>query len=489
MASSETSSATCSASSASSSATLAFVESPVQLLNVLEWAYADARRAEAQCAEVQRADAGRAEVQRTEVQRADAGGADTRHVDGPRADAGRADGQCPDGQRPDAGRADARHADGSRADAGRAEVQRPDGSRADAAHVDDPRADGPEPAALPDLTVVVLSPHDPMTRGQLRRMAELARDEGFSVRWEEARGGAGAPIKTIGGLRGPLRRAERIVIGDPFSRYVQLLLTLTRARDLIVVDDGTATMEFISQLAKGEPLVRWHRRGSRGARDMVFAPVSATARRRLTPDDGRRVEVFSSMPVEPPPGVTITANDFAWTRARFGPPRLTGGTDLVGTSLVETGVVDLERYLEAVGSLARAHGATRYFAHRRESAEKLSRVAGEVGLEIVRPDLPLELIARRGPIGHTIVSFPSTVVHTLPLALVGTGVQVAVCDVDPAWLTSDASPRAQGFLSGVTGTARDVRRLGPAPSRAPEAPRDAAPPTSPGPPAAPVAAS
>ncbi|MFF5675821.1 hypothetical protein ACFY8S_38010 [Streptomyces hygroscopicus] len=459
------------------------------MLNVLEWAYADARRAEAQCAEVQRADAGRAEVQRTEVQRADAGGADTRHVDGPRADAGRADGQCPDGQRPDAGRADARHADGSRADAGRAEVQRPDGSRADAAHVDDPRADGPEPAALPDLTVVVLSPNDPMTRGQLRRMAELARDEGFRVRWEEARGGAGAPIKTIGGLRGPLRRAERIVIGDPFSRYVQLLLTLTRARDLIVVDDGTATMEFISQLAKGEPLVRWHRRGSRGARDMVFAPVSATARRRLTPDDGRRVEVFSSMPVEPPPGVTITANDFAWTRARFGPPRLSGGTDLVGTSLVETGVVDLERYLEAVGSLARAHGATRYFAHRRESAEKLSRVAGEVGLEIVRPDLPLELIARRGPIGHTIVSFPSTVVHTLPLALVGTGVQVAVCDVDPAWLTSDASPRAQGFLSGVTGTARDVRRLGPAPSRAPEAPRDAAPPTSPGPPAAPVAAS
>ncbi|WP_432587970.1 hypothetical protein ABVG11_22375 [Streptomyces sp. HD1123-B1] len=357
--------------------TLAFVESPVQLLNVLEWAYADVRRG----------------------------------TTGPER----------------------------------------------------PQSLG---AAL-DLTVVVLSPHDPMTRGQLRRMAELARDEGLTVRWEDARGGAGAPLKTIGGLRGPLRRAGRIVIGDPFSRYVQLLLTLTRARDLVVVDDGTATMEFISQLAGGERLERWHRRGSgRGARDMVFAPVSATARRRLTPGDKRRVEVFSSMPVEPPPGVTVTAHDFAWTRSRFGPPRLTRGTDLVGTSLVETGVVDLERYLEAVAGLARAHGATRYFAHRRESAEKLHRVSAEVGLEIVRPDLPLELIARRGPIGHTIVSFPSTVVHTLPLALVGTGVQVAVCDVDPAWLTSDASPRAQGFLSGVTGTARDVTRLGPPPGAA-----------------------
>jgi hypothetical protein len=53
--------------------------------------------------------------------------------------------------------------------------------------------------------------------------------------------------------------------------------------------------------------------------------------------------------------------------------------------------------------------------------------AGPRGLEVVRPDLPLELIARRGPIGRTVLSFPSTVVHTLPLALSGTPVRVAVC--------------------------------------------------------------
>ena len=125
------------------------------------------------------------------------------------------------------------------------------------------------------------------------------------------------------------------------------------------------------------------------------------------------------MPVEAPPGVEVTANDFAWTRGRFGPPRLTRAADIVGTSLVETGVVDADRYLAAVRTLARTHGATRYFAHRKESAEKLHRLRDETGLEIVRPDLPLELIARRGPIGRLILSFPSTVVHTLPLALRG----------------------------------------------------------------------
>ncbi|MEU0165854.1 hypothetical protein ABZ214_10425 [Streptomyces iakyrus] len=311
------------------------------------------------------------------------------------------------------------------------------------------------------LTLVVLSPLDPMTRGQLRRMSDLARDEGHEVRWEEARGGPLAPFQTIGGLTGLLRRARRVVLGDPFSRYVQLLLTITHARDLVVVDDGTATMEFVGQLARGERLVRWHRKGGRpGPRDVIFAPVSASARRRLTPSGSRRIEIFSSMPMEETPaGVTVGANAFAWTRARFGPPRITKGADMVGTSLVETGVVDDGRYLEAVRALAKTHGATRYFAHRRESTDKLHRLAVETGLEIVRPELPLELIARRGPIGRTILSFPSTVVHTLPLALSGTEVRVAVCDIDPAWLTANASPRAQGFLSGVTGTARDVHRL------------------------------
>ncbi|MBN0044390.1 hypothetical protein JS756_09745 [Streptomyces actuosus] len=326
------------------------------------------------------------------------------------------------------------------------------------AHAHPPRTPGAPGAGL---TLVVLSPTDPMTRGQLRRMAELAREEGHEVRWEEARGGATAPFHTIGGLAGTLRHAQRVVLGDPFSRYVQLLLTITRARELVVVDDGTATMEFVAQLARGERLVRWHRRGGRpGPRDLLFAPVTSSARRRLTPNAHRSVEVFSAMPVQDrPEGVTLTRNDFAWTRARFGPPRISRGADLVGTSLVETGVVDGDRYLTAVRSLARAHGATRYFAHRRESADKLHRLAGETGLEIVRPDLPLELIARRGPIGRTVLSFPSTVVHTLPLALAGTGVRIAVCDIDPAWLTRNASPRAQGFLSGVTGSARDVHRL------------------------------
>ncbi|MGR6972295.1 hypothetical protein ACU639_22375 [Streptomyces cynarae] len=440
--------------------TLAFVESPVQLLNVLEWAHAHALGTAGGAVPGHAAAIpaqGRRRPRGIPAQGGRGSGAGRTTGDGAGPHGTTGDGAGPHGTTGD--RAGAAEGAGPR-DGGAAEGAGPrDGGAAEGAA---PRDGGAaEGAGQEGLTLVVLAPTDPMTRGQLRRMAELARDEGYEVRWEEARGGVLAPFHTIGGLTPLLRRARRVVMGDPFSRYVQLLLTITGARELVVVDDGTATMEFVAQLARGERLVRWHRKGSRPSpRDLLFAPVSSSARRRLTPGTRRTVEVFSSMPIEEAPaGVTITSNDFAWTRARFGPPRLTKGADLVGTSLVETGVVDGERYLEAVRSLATAHGATRYFAHRRESPEKLRKLAVETGLEVVRPDLPLEVIARRGPVGRTILSFPSTVVHTLPLALVGTEVRVAVCDIDPAWLTDHASPRAQGFLSGVTDTARGVDRV------------------------------
>ncbi|WP_432752831.1 hypothetical protein ACE1OA_13490 [Streptomyces sp. JL2001] len=388
---------------------LAFVESPVQLLNVLEWAHAQVT-----------------------------GAAGTSVAPGPSGAAPGVLAAVPGPRTP------------SRTAAGRPGPERSG---------DPGRTAGGSPAAG-DLTVVVLSPTDPMSRGQLRRMAQLARDEGLTVRWQEARGGRGSLPRTLRDLAPLLRAAERIIVGDPFSRYVQLLLTLFGPKHLTVVDDGTATMEFAAQLARGERLVRWHRRGGLGPRELVLAPVSALARRRLAPGRRRTVEIFTSLPVDPPEGTTVTPHTFAWTRARFGPPRLTRGADLVGTSLVETGVVDPDRYVRAVAGLAGAHGATRYFAHRRESTDKLHRIAVETGLEIVRPDLPLELIARRGPIGRTVVSFPSTVVHTLPLALADTGVKVAVCAIAPEWLRENVSARAQGFLSGVAGTAaHEVDRL------------------------------
>lgn len=314
------------------------------------------------------------------------------------------------------------------------------------------------------VEVAALPAADPISRRQLRLMTDIAREQGLGVRWYEARVSRLALARTVAAVAPRVATAPRLVLGDPFSRLAQTLLPLARTRELVVVDDGTATMEFVSLLAEGRPLVRWHRSGRAGRRPgRAFG--AAAAARRLTPGAGRAVEVFSALPLgPPPPGLEVTANRFAWTRGAYGPPQLIDGCDLVGTSLVETGVVDLDRYLAAVAELARVHGATRYLAHRREHPEKLRRLTETTGLSIERPELPLELAARRGPIARKIISFPSTVVHTLPVALADTGVSVAVCEVDQSWLTSAAPDRAGAFLTSVTSTARHHHHLASVPA-------------------------
>jgi hypothetical protein len=72
----------------------------------------------------------------------------------------------------------------------------------------------------------------------------------------------------------------------------------------------------------------------------------------------------------------------------------------------------------------------------------------------VRPTLPLEIVARRGPIGRTIISFPSTVVHTLPTVLAETDVQVVVCEIANDWYQPNAQLQADDFLGRVSTSAR-----------------------------------
>jgi hypothetical protein len=156
--------------------------------------------------------------------------------------------------------------------------------------------------------------------------------------------------------------------------------------------------------------------------------------------------------------VEVITNDFAWVRATFGPPQLKSAADLVGTSLVESGVVQQDAYLAAVANLLLGYGCDRYFAHRKESEDKLAAIE-DLGVEVVRPGLPLEIVARHGPIGRRMLSFPSTVVHTLPVVLSGTGIEVVVCEIADSWYAAETTQRADDFLGSVTTTARDRHGL------------------------------
>ncbi|MGV8907875.1 MAG: hypothetical protein ACOH1Y_02755 [Propionicimonas sp.] len=298
--------------------------------------------------------------------------------------------------------------------------------------------------------VAILTPRDQTTVAQLRSMADFAEEEGIDVAWYSPRSSPLAGLRTLAELRRSVTAARRLVIGDPFSGIIQTLLTFAHPAEVVVVDDGTATLEFAAQLSNGGSLRRWHAASGPG---LLRAPLARHARDVF---GSGRLRLFTAMSVTGVPGSRIQRNSYDWTRRRFGPPRSIRGLDVIGSSLVETGVVELESYLDAVSALSADPGSGgRYFAHRREDPEKLRRLAQRSGLRIVRPKVPLEIELRRGPVATLLASFPSSVGYTLPLVLAGVGTRIAVQPLPEAMIRPGVSGRARDFLEGV---GDDMRR-------------------------------
>ncbi len=304
--------------------------------------------------------------------------------------------------------------------------------------------------------IAVLAPSGEPTRTQLRAMTSLARQDGHQVSWYEPRLG-GAPVaRSVRAMAAELKGVDRLVVGDPFSGVIQVIISIAHPTEVTIVDDGTATMEFARQWAADEQLTRWHQWRPPVPRNqisgLVRGQMAGSTRRRLSQQFGCSLRLFTSMPVSLP-SVDVVPNTYGWVRTRHEPPVIKTGADLVGTSLVESGVLDKDAYLHAVVELARDHRVDRYFAHRKEDDLKLQQISS-LGLQVMQPILPLELVARRGPIGRRVLSFPSTVVHTLPVVLAGSASEVVVCTLSHGWYGPQAPPRADDFLSGVTTSAQ-----------------------------------
>lgn len=241
------------------------------------------------------------------------------------------------------------------------------------------RDGAPDPARC---EVAVLLPRDATTRHQLGVMTELARAEGIRVALHDIRRVPAGLPRALAALAPKLAGAGRLVIGDPFSGLIQWLLPLARTRDLVLVDDGTATLELSRELLAGRPLVRWHRTGSAPA-------AAARASRRITPGHGRQRGLL--LPDGRPQaaarryrlGQHLQLGATA-VRAAAGPPRRRRDRHLARRDRP-----DRPRAVCAGDHLlADEVNAERYFAHRREDPDKLRLIAEYAELEVVRPELP-----------------------------------------------------------------------------------------------------
>jgi hypothetical protein len=298
-----------------------------------------------------------------------------------------------------------------------------------------------------DMAVLVLAPKDAQTVRQMNRVADLISDLGLDLRILPVRTRTPAAAAGIATVMAGMAGADRLIVGDPFSRFVQTLLPMTDSRDVVVVDDGTATWEFAKCIDAGNPLVRWG------------VPLSGAERRAtratrfFSPSPTRQVTVFSCLNDAAPMSAVPLANRYEWTRSWSRPEVVDDELDVLGVSLVDNGLIRREPYVAAVADLARGSAPVRYIAHRRESQSLVAEIAALPGVRVVRSDLPVELGLRRGPVARRIVAFPSTAAHTLPVVLSDARVRVDVRNVDPAWFTPQTTRHAREFVARIAAAA------------------------------------
>ncbi len=307
------------------------------------------------------------------------------------------------------------------------------------------------------VTAVVLAPAEPTSAAQLRTMLTFAAEEAIAAQWEDPRTSKAAWLTTLRRVAPMVAAARQLVIGDPFSGLIQTLLFAARPREVVVVDDGTATMEFANQMGARQALRRWDAAGS--PLSLARRPLARHAQRFF---ESERLSVFTVMPVTDLPPSRVHRHRYAWTRRRFGPPNTLGGLDVIGSSLAESGVVRGQAYLSAVGQLVDRWGtAGRYFAHRKEDAAKLEQIAA-MGLRVARPDVPVEIELCRGPVARRLACFPSSVGYTLPLVLAGTDTTFDLQPLPEGMYEPGVGLAARRFLERI---ATDVRGVAEATSR------------------------
>jgi hypothetical protein len=306
--------------------------------------------------------------------------------------------------------------------------------------------------ATDGLRIVVLAPRDPQTVRQLNRVSALVTGAlGLAVRIRDVRTGPAGALVGAAQVLGELARAQRLVIGDPFSRFIQTLLPAWTADDVVIVDDGTATWHFARCIEDELPLVRW-------GRPVAGSPRRATrAGRLLSPSLSRSLTVFSCLAEATPIGARALANRYEWTRSTRRPDIIDDQVDILGVSLVGTGLVERDAYLDAVGRLSRGAAAVRYIAHRREPEEMLAEIGRLPGVTLQRFDLPVELALRHGPVARRIITFPSTAAHTLPVVLSDVPARIEVQRIEPSWFTPEATVQARAFVARIADAAPPPR--------------------------------
>jgi hypothetical protein len=190
-------------------------------------------------------------------------------------------------------------------------------------------------------------------------------------------------------------RAGRVFLGDyrePEQRWLARRLGASRP---IVLDDGNATLMVARRRSRPWWRLTDRRVMSLSARSHQRSfPIPTLVRdvRRPGARECSAIEFFSIYRVRGARRDRLRPNDLSWLRSQIE-PATSERPVFIGSSLVETGIMRTEAYRTRVGDVARvAEGPLLYIAHRKETEENLDVLRREHDIEVLRPDVPIELV-------------------------------------------------------------------------------------------------
>ncbi|NLT53069.1 MAG: hypothetical protein GXX79_00560 [Actinomycetales bacterium] len=247
-------------------------------------------------------------------------------------------------------------------------------------------------------------------------------------------------------------RDDPVGVGDPFSGVVQRAWALSRPRDVVILDDGLATLHLLEVLASPRSSLTRARATRRLLRRLLGAYTAAQLRSLARTGN---LTVFTALPVPDAlvarvegEGARILRHSFDWLRSRTTTAAPEERRVVLGSSLVRNGLVHAEPYLAWLSSLA-DEGPVAYFPHRRENEAFLRWLRGDDRFRVYEPGVPAEISLRGLGSGYRILSLPSTAIVSLRLILGARGVPVEAVRVPEEWWTDRASSQLRERLNSV----------------------------------------
>lgn len=250
----------------------------------------------------------------------------------------------------------------------------------------------------------------------------------------------------------PLSTDERWVTGDAYSGRVQrALLGPVQSREVVIIDDGLATLALIRQLTSQDPvpLVRERVENSAGRRALGLA---LWYRLRFMARD-QRLLIVSALDVDEPTrermeqlGIKFAQHRFEWLTAQPVAESFAEPTLVIGSAMSTDGLIHPDPYLEWLRDVAQ-DGPLAYFPHRRETPHLLELIDRIPNVRLKEHTIPIEMRLRRLRSGQLIRSLPSTVVPSLRLLLGTQRHQVIPQAVPEHWWTAATSRQLREHLS------------------------------------------